>query len=217
MYIAKEVTLPNNGVVVTCHRLGTTQLGTVEAKVWVEHCVSPEAPAFVFTESLAVPIVNLAGPSQADIAAALVAPGGPLEGGTIVDEPIGTLDQAKVLARQAVLAARDRAEFGGCETAFGRVDTKAESQRKAGGAVQMAMIAQAASAPFTIGWTMADNTTIALDADGMIDVGLAIGQHVNACHGHGLGLKDLIDAAETVEDIAAINIKTGWPGAEVEP
>src|SRR5690349_3380329 len=48
-----------------------------------------------------------------------------------------------------VKAARDKAEYAGCMTPLGRVDTDPDSQRKIAGAVQMAMIAGEA---FSLEW-----------------------------------------------------------------
>lgn len=121
------------------------------------------------------------------------------------------LEVARVERRSAVMARRDRAEWSGCETAVGRVDSDPDSQRKLGGAVQMAMIAQAAGAPFSIEWTLQDNTTALPDAAAMIQMGLAVGQHVSACHAHCLALKAAIDAAVDQDSLLAIDIDTGWP------
>lgn len=111
----------------------------------------------------------------------------------------------------AVKARRDQAEWSGCNTALGRVDSDPDSQRKTGGAVQMAMIAQAAGAPFSIDWTMQDNSTVAHDAAAMIAMGVAVGQHVAACHEAALAKRTAIDAASTAAAIEAVEVETGWP------
>lgn len=111
----------------------------------------------------------------------------------------------------AVKGRRDQAEWAGCATALGRVDTDPDSQRKAGGAVQMAMIAQAAGATFALDWTMQDNSTVTHDASAMIAMGVAIGQHVAACHEVALAKRGAIDAAATADDIAAVGLDDGWP------
>lgn len=121
------------------------------------------------------------------------------------------LEVAKVERRALAMARRNLAEWSGCETVVGRVDSDPDSQRKLGGAVQMAMIAQAAGAPFSIEWTLQDNTTALPDAAAMIQMGLAVGQHVSACHAHCLALKAAIDAAVDQDSLLAIDIDTGWP------
>lgn len=114
------------------------------------------------------------------------------------------LEQARALKWEEIKAARDAAEYGGF-TAGGLVyDSDAVSVRRITGAVSLAMIAQGAGAPFSQEWTLADNSTTVLDAAGMIDVGLALGAHVAAAHGHAKQLRDSIAAAGTVEAVAAL-------------
>jgi hypothetical protein len=75
------------------------------------------------------------------------------------------------------------------------------------GAVQMALLAQIASAPFSIDWTLSDNAVRTLSAQDMIAVGVALGQHVAGVFEIGRQLRVQIDAAATNADLAAI----GWP------
>jgi hypothetical protein len=126
-------------------------------------------------------------------------------------DPANALAVAKIAARAAVMIRRDQAEWAGCAGPLGRVDTDPDSQRKVGGAVQMAMIAQAAGQPFAVDWTMQDNSTETHDATAMIGMGLAVGQHVAACHECCLALKAEIDAAADEDALAAIDINAGWP------
>lgn len=121
------------------------------------------------------------------------------------------LDIAKVDARAAVMQQRDCVELGGCMTPLGRFDTDADSQRKVNGSVTMALIAQTVGQPFSVEWTMEDNSTVNHDAAAMIAAGIAVGQHVSACHARGVDLKAAIDAAESLAALAAINIEEGWP------
>lgn len=122
-----------------------------------------------------------------------------------------TFEIAKIELREAVMRRRDRAEFSGCDTGLGRMDTDADSQRKINGSVTMALIAQAAGQPFSIDWTMADNTTVAHDGAAMIAAGVAVGMHVSACHENAIALKAAIEAAADVVALAGIDIEEGWP------
>lgn len=112
----------------------------------------------------------------------------------------------------AVKARRAIAEAAGCDTPLGRADTDSDSQRKLSGAVQMAMIAQAADEPFVVGWTMQDNETVEHDAAAMITLGVLAGQHVAACHAVAVAKRADIEAAEDAAAIAAVDIEAGWPG-----
>lgn len=116
-------------------------------------------------------------------------------------------------AWSAVKARRDQAEWAGCATALGRVDTDPDSQRKVSGSVQMAMIAQAAGAPFSIEWTMQDNSSVDHDAPAMILMGVAVGQHVAICHAIAVAKRAEIEAAVDAAAIGAVDVEGGWPGA----
>lgn len=105
---------------------------------------------------------------------------------------------------EEIKEARDRCEAGGCSTSHGRAQTDEASQRKSAGASLMATIAISAGEPYSITWTMEDNSDVTLDAQGMIGLGVAIGQHVADCHARGRELRALIDAATTAEQLDAI-------------
>jgi hypothetical protein len=60
-------------------------------------------------------------------------------------------------------------------------------------------------------WTMADNSTFALDADTAIMMGVSVGQYVATLHERARVLRLAINVCETVEDLEAIDISIGWP------
>ena len=124
-----------------------------------------------------------------------------------------TLSGTKAEAWLKVRARRDQAEAAGCNTALGRIDTDADSQRKISGAVQMALIALTAGQSFSVGWTMHDNTTVEHDAQAMIDLGLAAGAHVATCHAVAVAKRALIMAASTIAEVEAVSIEDGWPAS----
>jgi len=126
-------------------------------------------------------------------------------------DPALALAVAQAEAVQRMLARRDLAEFGGIRMPEGIVQTDDTSQRKINGAVTMALIAQAAGQPFSIDWTMLDNSSATYDAAGMIAMGVAVGQHVAACHEAALAKRAAIDAATTPDEVALIDLDSGWP------
>lgn len=75
------------------------------------------------------------------------------------------------------------------------------------GATVRAMRAQAAAAPFAQTWVLADNTTTTLDAAGMVAMGEACADAVNALWAISIALRAQIEAATTAAEIAAIS----WP------
>ncbi|WP_066723593.1 DUF4376 domain-containing protein [Sphingomonas pituitosa] len=151
--------------------------------------------------------------SLADAEAALTATGRPFAGAALIDAATGDLDLAKVRAWAAAKAARDGCAGGGCQTPLGRVDSDERSRVLIAGAVQMAQIALAGGEPYSVDWVMADNQPRAHDALAMIALGVAVGEHIASCWQRAQALRAEIDAAETVEDLAALDIISGWPGA----
>jgi hypothetical protein len=118
-------------------------------------------------------------------------------------------------------AARDRcdvAQLGGCDTPLGRVQTDVKSQSFINGASSMALMAKTAGLPFSIVWTMADNTNVEHDADQMLALGMAVGQFINACHQNLISIRAAIAAIVATDDpeadaaaLDAIDLEEGWP------
>lgn len=101
----------------------------------------------------------------------------------------------------AVKAARDAAKSAGASSPYGFVDTDPTSLTNLSGAV---LAAQVTGAAFSVEWTMADNSVCALDAEAMIEVGLAAVAHAQTVHATGQVLRAAIYAAETIEAVEAI-------------
>lgn len=100
--------------------------------------------------------------------------------------------------------ARDQAEFGGFTWDGSAFDSDPTSQSRIQGAAQLATLAQLASQPFSIDWTLADNTVRTLSAADMIAVGTAMGVHISTQHASGRVKRQQIDAASTVEEVNAV-------------
>jgi hypothetical protein len=112
----------------------------------------------------------------------------------------------------SVKAKREIIETGGCPTPLGVMDTSAASQGKLNGAVTMALVSQSIGAPFSVEWTMADNSVVAHNASAIITAGMAVGQHVAACHAVATALRAEIGAATTVADLNAVDVDgAAWP------
>lgn len=115
-----------------------------------------------------------------------------------------TLDERKAQAWGRIKAAREQEEFGVFAWGGGTFDCDQISQQRIQGAAQLASLAMAAGQPFSIDWTMADNSTMTLGASDMIGVGMAMGAHINACHTKSRLLRNQINAAASAEEIEAI-------------
>lgn len=111
-------------------------------------------------------------------------------------------------------SARDQRDIhidGGAMTPAGLVDSDGESRSNISGAILAAILSKQANQPYEITWTMLDNSTVVLDADEMIGMGLAVLSHVNACHERARVLRVAIEAAADMAELLAIDVTTGWP------
>lgn len=115
-----------------------------------------------------------------------------------------SMDELRAARWEEIKAQRDAAEWGGFDTPFGRFDSDPNSQTKIIGAAQLASIALAQGTPFSIEWTLQDNTSVSLDAAQMIAVGAALSNHANAVHQRGRQLRAQIEAAVTLADLESI-------------
>jgi hypothetical protein len=126
--------------------------------------------------------------------------------------PVPPLAVAKAAKWEQAKAERDRRIAAGCAVpGIGTFDSDDPSRSNITGAVTMALIAQAAGQPFSIGWKLADNTVATLDAAQMIGAGVVVGQYVAACHANAQALGQAIEAAGTIAALGDINIGAGWP------
>jgi hypothetical protein len=98
----------------------------------------------------------------------------------------------------------DPERFGPYRGAVAGSSLAQRSRQFLNGAVAAAQIALANETPFAVDWTLADDSTVELDAAGVIAAGLAIAGHVGTIHQRARVLKARIDAAETLAAIAAV-------------
>jgi hypothetical protein len=104
-------------------------------------------------------------------------------------------------------ALRWQKETGGTTFNGMPVATDVLSQTKYIGAVVGAQIDPNA----VINWKMADGTFVTLNAQAITAVAMAVWTHVQACFDNEAVLKAQIEAASTAEEIAAVDLNTGWP------
>jgi len=176
---------------------------TASLQCWVAEAdyVAGLPPPWVFP--LTIPIPSEMGPLlQAGL---LASP--ELSGATALPDALDTLDGAKVRKWAAIKTKREEVEFGGFVMGASTFDSDTVSQGRITGAVVLAMLATQAGMPFSQDWTLADNTSIPLDAPGMMAVGAALGQHVGGTHAVARTLRAAIEAATTLEELEEVQ----WP------
>lgn len=115
-----------------------------------------------------------------------------------------TLDDLKVQKWNEMKTQRDAVEFGGFVWNGYTFDSDQLSQQRIQGAAQMAQIAASQGQPYSITWTLADNSGLVLTGDEMISVGMQMGFHIDSCHARGRELREQINSASTREEVEAI-------------
>lgn len=136
--------------------------------------------------------------------------------GTIVAAAtIDDLENARLRKWSELKLERDALESGGFDLAnVGRFDSDTESRARIVGATMAAKIARDAGQGYAIRWTLADNTSVELDADGVIAAGFALLAHIDGIHQRSRALYAELNAAETTEAVAAVRWNVGWNTVE---
>jgi len=111
-----------------------------------------------------------------------------------------TLADIKAAQWTLIKAARTQAEYAGFIWDGSTFDSDAISQNRITGAVTLAQL----SSTFTIDWTLATNQVRTLNQSEMLQVGAALGVHVQTQFAKGQSLRVQIDAATTQAEVEAI-------------
>lgn len=119
---------------------------------------------------------------------------------TIDDELVPTFEELKAAKYDEIAASRYAAETGGCTVNGMTIATDRGSQALLTAAVVMARM----DPEFKTRWKCADGRFVSLDAMQLRAIGDAVTAHVEACFAREAELVELIDAAQTPEDLAAI-------------
>jgi hypothetical protein len=112
-----------------------------------------------------------------------------------------TLQDHKTAKWTELKQARSQAEYAGFTWDGSVFDSNAISQQRITGAVTLAQM----DTEFSINWTLADNTVRQLNATQMKEVGAALGVHVATQFARAQDLRTQLDAAQTAEQVAAVN------------
>jgi hypothetical protein len=120
---------------------------------------------------------------------------------------IPDLEKSKVYKLQELKTTRDQKESGGFIWSNSIFDSDPMSQIRIQGGVSLAQQAINLEQPFSIDWTLKDNTTRSISATEMIQVGLALANHVATIHEIYKNLKNQINTATTIQNVDSIT----WP------
>lgn len=114
------------------------------------------------------------------------------------------LPKAQAKAWERVKASRDAAEAS--DFIVNGVAYQPDVLRITGAALN-ALLAQLAGVPFSIDWTVSDDSVVTLNGAQMQGVGIALAQHINSVHAIGRTLRAQIAAAQTHAEVGAVT----WP------
>ncbi len=117
------------------------------------------------------------------------------------------LDARKGAVIERINADRNQRELGTFQWDGSTFDCDIDSQRRLQGAVQLAQIALQAGQSYSAPWRLADNTVRTLSAQDLIQVGIALGQHVLNVHLIARQLKAQAACATTTTELDNIR----WP------
>ena len=118
------------------------------------------------------------------------------------------LDEAKAAAKKRITARRWEAETGGVTVeGFGRILTGIDDQNRIASALQGTASAGIAEVDFK-----GADRWIKLSREMLANVSGIIAGHVQACFSRERTLHETVDAAQTVDELAALDIESGWPG-----
>ena len=118
-----------------------------------------------------------------------------------------TLEQAKFDKWEQIKLWRTAAIDSNMTTPYGVFQCRAEDRQNITDAIMLGQTLASLEQPVAIPWTLADNSVVTLDLTQIVTVGLLLGQKVQAAHATARTLRSLIEAAETVEAVTAID----WP------
>jgi hypothetical protein len=129
------------------------------------------------------------------------------DGKWVIRDALPTLAELKTKKLSDLADLRWQKETGGTTFAGIEIATDAVSQTKYIGAVVGAQMDPSAS----LKWKISNGSFVTLDAAQIVNVAMAVRAHVQACFDNEADLRVLIEAAETQEELDAIDINTGWP------
>jgi Domain of unknown function (DUF4376) len=126
-----------------------------------------------------------------------------VDGALIDDVAEGYLEGLRAKLRQQIDDARDAAVAQGAVTPHGLFQADLQSRTNINGAVNMAILA---GDSFAIQWRTADNSSVSLDQEGMIQVGVMVGQFVSSIYQQSWTMKAQVDALTTVAELKAFTV-----------
>ena len=115
-----------------------------------------------------------------------------------------TLTDFKNAKWEQIKTSRDQLINGLLQTPFGTFDADPKSQKSITDAIMLLQTLEAMGTPETVDFTLADNTTVTLTTQQIIQVGLLLGQRTQNAYVKGRLLREMIDQATTITAVQTI-------------
>lgn len=115
-----------------------------------------------------------------------------------------SLEQVRAEKRAEIIAARNAVITGGFSYLGKRIDSDRDSVMSITGAGVAALAAKASGLPYSVTWTCADDSTIILDADGVLGMVIALAMFADTEHTKARPLKEAVKNAVTMEELKAV-------------
>jgi hypothetical protein len=115
-----------------------------------------------------------------------------------------TLAEHKVARWSSIKAAREASIEAPLVTPYGTFDADSVARTNISNAVMLSQTLEALGQPSLIDFTRSDNSVVTLTAAQMVEVGLLLGQQVQAAHAAARQRRTLIEAATTVGEVLAV-------------
>lgn len=126
------------------------------------------------------------------------------QGGAWVLDQAAFMADAQTTTRAELIANRDAAITGGFAYLNKTIDSDRDSVMAITGAGVAALAAKASGLPYSVTWTCADDSTITLDADGVLGMVVTLAMFADAQHAKARPLKDAIKEAKTADDLKKV-------------
>lgn len=115
-----------------------------------------------------------------------------------------TLPEIKARVRNEIVRQRDNAITGGFSFMGKLIDSDRDSVMAITGAAVAALAAKAAALPYSVTWTCADDSTLTIDADGVLGLAVSMAMFADAQHNKARPLKDAIKNAVDADTVKQV-------------
>jgi hypothetical protein len=125
-------------------------------------------------------------------------------------EPVEPLREDKRAALDALLEYKDT---GLCMTPVSPVPVSLEEKVKTKilGALSSCKLKEEVGQPFSVNFTLADDSRVTLDNTTVRQMAAAVAQYVEDIHDHAETIRQAIEDAVTIDDLNSIDVTAGWP------